>query len=89
MRPKKDRGFRVYGDLCRPYGTHSHFPLYPGLRYAPSWANFTSTPSGFNFRGFYSTSENKTEYSHRLSSPGKKVPQGLKPQSVLSLLRHG
>jgi hypothetical protein len=37
------------GELCRPYGTRSFFPLHPGLRCAPSWANCTSTPFGVRF----------------------------------------
>ena len=47
-------------NLCRPYGTQVKFPLYPGLRFAPSWANCRSTPSGFYSRAPHSTSDNQT-----------------------------
>jgi hypothetical protein len=37
-------------NCAAPTRLDDNFPLYPGLRFASSWANFNSTPSGFYFR---------------------------------------
>jgi hypothetical protein len=43
-----------------PTGLSYFFLTYPGLRFAPSWANCNSTPSGFYFRESYSAAEDQT-----------------------------
>src|SRR6516164_10023844 len=70
--PNQRRLRAGWGDLqpatqkpCRPLkGLDLVFPRYPGLRCAPSWANCTPTPSGFDLCAFHSAGGSELGSSH-------------------------
>jgi len=44
-------------NLCRPYGSQFHFPLYPALRLRLRAGLSSSAPTALVFRASYSTAE--------------------------------